>query len=148
MAEHGGYRKPSSPAATSGPGKLSRRTDGTPTMDLTDAAYGENKDFREIQAGAPMGSGGSGSAPQGAGLDLSSFTGLGEPSTMPDSPVTDGAEYGAGAGQEALNLSNFDPDREDAQYLAKYLPTLIRIAESDDTPPGTKRYIRSIISRS
>lgn len=128
--------------------KLTRSSDGQPIADLTDAAYGENKDFREIQAGAKMSAnGGSGSAPQGAGFDLSQFTGLGAPSQQPGTPVTDGAEYGAGAGAGAVG-SNVDVQTEDAQYLAKYLPNLIAIAESDDTPPGTKRWIRAIIANS
>jgi hypothetical protein len=41
----GGYQKPSKPASVSGPGKLSRRTDGGPAQklrDIPDAKYGEN----------------------------------------------------------------------------------------------------------
>jgi hypothetical protein len=117
-------------------------------MDLTDAAYGENKEFRELQSGANMATVNGGSAPSASGgLDLSQFTGLGAPSTQPDTPVTDGAEYGAGAGAEAVSPQT-SPQMEDAQYLSKYLPNLIRIAEDDDTPPGTKRWIRAIIANS
>lgn len=148
MAEHGGYRKPTNPAKTSGPGKLARRTDGQPVMDLTDAAYGENKEFRELQAGANMATTNGGSTPSGpGGMDLSQFTGLGAPTTQPGTPVTDGAEYGAGAGSAAVTPQT-DMQTEDAKYLSKYLPNLIAIAEDDDTPPGTKRWIRAIIANS
>ena len=58
MAEqHGGKRTPRNPAPVSGPGKLSRRTDGGPAQvnaQMTGMAYGENKDFMEIQEGANM----------------------------------------------------------------------------------------------
>ena len=38
---HGGYRRPTNPSPVSGPGALSRRTDGQqPTQDLPNAKYG------------------------------------------------------------------------------------------------------------
>lgn len=142
---HGGYRRPSNPAPVSGPGKLARRTDGGPTqMDLPNADYGENKTFREAQSGAslrpPTGGGG-----MAAGGGMPSFTGLAEPSSMPDTPVTDGAASGPGAGLSALGII-IDPNRADAQHLSRYLPALINIANHDDTPPSTRRWVRSIIA--
>lgn len=35
MAGHGGYRAPAQPAAVSGPGQLSQRTDGGPAQALS-----------------------------------------------------------------------------------------------------------------
>lgn len=142
---HGGYRKPTNPAPVSGPGKYSRRTDGQPTMDIPDAGYGEQSNFRSIQSGAkmanqpqvPQSSQGSGQA--------SPIVGLGAPSQMPDVPVTAGSEYGAGPGPEALGLPQ-DLNQLDAQDLQKYLPTLIDIAQRDDTLPGVKNWVRSIIA--
>jgi len=78
---------------------------------------------------------------------MPSFTPMNAPTTNPDMPVTDGSEYGAGAGPEALGLPP-DLDQLDAQHLKKYLPTLIAIAERDDTPPGMKTWVRSIIAKS
>lgn len=75
------------------------------------------------------------------------FTGMGAPSQQPDTPVTDGAEYGDGGGMEALGLPA-NANQMDAGHLKKYLPTLISIAERDDTPPGTKAWVRSIIANS
>lgn len=141
---HGGYRKPSNPAPVSGPGKLSRRTDGKANvMDLPDAAYGENTNFRDIQSGAPLGGGGS--IAQAPGPDFGSVTPIGAPSTQPGIPVTDGAEYGAGQGVGALGLPA-DLNKMDAQSLAKYLPVLMKIAESDNTPLGTKRFVRMLLA--
>jgi len=51
----GGYRKPANPASVSGPGALSRRTDGKqPVMNITGGKYGENKQLNELQRSAPM----------------------------------------------------------------------------------------------
>lgn len=144
---HGGYRAPSKPAAVSGPGANSRRTDGgvADKMALPNAAYGEAKAFSEIQSGAPLGA----SAPQGPqappGDPFAGVTPLGAPSAQPDVPVTDGASAGPGAGLEALGLGQ-TPDRRDADHYAQYMGTLMRLANADSTPPGTKEWIRNIIA--
>ena len=52
---HGGYRRPTNPAPVSGPGALSRRTDGMqPRATLPDAKYGEQQAFQQAQGAAPM----------------------------------------------------------------------------------------------
>lgn len=60
----GGYRKPGKPAAVSGPGKYSRRTDGGPGETLVQAAryiqgdeYGESKELNELATSAPLSAG-------------------------------------------------------------------------------------------
>ena len=57
----GGYRQPNNPAPVSGPGMLSKRTDGgaidgmtQPVKDYTGGEYGNNKAMREQQEGASM----------------------------------------------------------------------------------------------
>ena len=112
-------------------------------MPLSDAAYGEQKTFREIQQGAPMRS--ATPTAQGGGGGGVSFTGLGEKSQWPNVPVTDGAQYGPGAGTEAIG-NPVNPDRADAEYLRQYLPVLVSIADRDDTPPSTKRWVRRVIA--
>jgi hypothetical protein len=114
-------------------------------VDLPNAQYGENAAFKEAQQGAPLASD-SGPAVKAQPAFPQSFTGLGEPSQSPDVPVTDGAQYGPGAGPEAVQGER--PDRQDAQFLSKYLPTLIDIAGRDETPPGFKSFVRSIIANS
>jgi hypothetical protein len=142
MAEgRGGYRKPTNPAMVSGPGAHSQRTDGQPKMDLPNAQYGENADFQAAQSAGPL------ARQAEAGTPVPpSFIGLGEPTQDPGTPVTDGAAYGPGAGMEAI--SGPLPDTQDAQALKKYLPTLIDIAERDDTLPGFKMFVRTIIANS
>lgn len=152
MAEHGGYRKPSKPAAVSGPGALSQRTDGGPKMgQLADARYGEQADFQEIQRGAALGSPSPAPAAGGGGAPavnpLQGLTGLGEPSTRPDVPVTDGADAGYGAGSDALGLPGADA-KADAQFLKQYLPALVRQAQSANAPPGFKKYVRMLYAQS
>jgi hypothetical protein len=114
-------------------------------MPLSDAAYGEQKTFREIQQGAPMSSATPTAGRGGGGGNAISFTGLGESSQWPTVPVTDGAQYGPGAGMEALG-QQVDPNRADAEWLRKYLPVLVSIADRDDTPPSTKRWVRRVIA--
>lgn len=140
--QHGGYRRPASPAVVSGPGAHSRRTDGKqPVMDLPDAEYGGNADFREMQSGAPMPQVAAPTKVQPTGPPI---VGLGEPSQMATTPVTDGAQYGPGAGPSALGLE--DPNIQDAAYLRKYLPVLMEQANSDHASPGYKTWLRNMIA--
>lgn len=144
----GGYRKPTNPAAVSGPGALSARTDGQPTMDLPNAKYGENKAFTEIQQGASMPSAPSPTTPgNGAGLDLSQVVGLGEATTQPETPVTAGAAAGAGPGPEALGLPR-DDMQEEARTLAQSgaLTRMIQVSNLDTATPAFKRYVRELLA--
>jgi hypothetical protein len=57
MAGVGGYQQPASPAPVSGPGRMSKRTDGGPAQklrDLPDAQYGEAATYRDLQQQAPL----------------------------------------------------------------------------------------------
>lgn len=132
---HGGYRKPTSPAAASGPGALSRRTDGRqPTMDLPDAKYGENAAYRAAQSAAPMSS---------SGPDLSSVVPFGAPSQRPDEPVTAGLPGGPGAGPSVPpQPAQIDPER--AKRIQAYLPVLVMLASQDDADPNTRQLVRQI----
>lgn len=146
----GGYRKPAEPAPASGPGRLSRRTDGGPSQamrDLPDAAYGEQASFREQQAGAPMAMaesalrpspGEGGSAP----VDVVPF---GAPSNRPDEPITAGAPVGLGPGPEALGLTTEEELlKRDKQYLANYLPVLEFLANRPNAMPSLRSMVRKI----
>jgi hypothetical protein len=107
----GGYQKPSKPASVSGPGKLSRRTDGGPAQklrDIPDAKYGENADFRGLQQSAPLAQQPS---PQGQSApsatqapEAHGVIPLNTPSARPNEPVTTGAAVGPGSGPSALGL--------------------------------------------
>jgi hypothetical protein len=139
----GGYRQPSSPAPVSGPGALSKRTDGPPgggqqpVRVPTGGAYGEGKALQELQQAAPMAAseGGVGLLEQ---LGIQEGPGGGEPSQEPDTPVTAGAALGAGPGVEVLGLS--DQRDEDMERLKAYLPVL----EHLQGVPGSSRAARNL----
>lgn len=135
----GGYRRPNDPAPVSGPGRLSQRTDGGPAdrqpmRNIPDAKYGEQADFRGIEAGAPMAQ-----APQPQLIPL------GDASARPDEPVTAGADAGEGPGSEALGLTA--PDQAELQAILPYLPALEFIANQPNAAPSTRAFVRTIKSR-
>lgn len=115
----------------SGPGQFSQRTDkavSEANRSLPNADYGEQAAYQEQLSGAPM------AQSQGA-PDLSSMfagaadgvVGLGDESTMPDVPVTDGANAGPGAGSEVLSGGQPNPGLE---QLRGWLPALEYMADN------------------
>ncbi len=88
----GGYQKPRNPAPVSGPGAMSKRTDGGPSDPqpqrwVPTDDYGGATEMAEIQGQAPM-----------AGQAKPQITRLNAPSERPDEPVTAGAPFGPGPG--------------------------------------------------
>lgn len=144
---HGGYRRPSSPAPVSGPGNLSRRTDGRqPVRALPEAGYGENKEFEQLQQGAPLQQANSASQvaspPQ---VDMSSIVGLGEPSRSRD-PVTTGVDLGAGPMADSNPLGG-DAEVEELRHrYAQWMPVLVRKADSPLSSPEFKAQVRYLLS--
>lgn len=155
-ANNGGYRRPTNPAPVSGPGSLSKRTDGGPgakaaAVKLPDAGYGEQKDFQSIQGGAPIAKGAAQAAsgePRTLQPAVTAPPSLDAPSMRPGEPVTHGADAGAGPGMDSLGL--FDPNEmaaNDVSYLMRYLPQLQYMVDmTPDAPRSTValvRYLRS-----
>jgi hypothetical protein len=115
----GGYRQPRDPAPVSGPGRLSRRTDGGPqqtTQPMTGMGYGENAEFNAMQGGAPLAATPSVS---NARARSTSPTGQGgaaavplfSPTGFPEEPITAGASFGPGemgspSAQRRMSLSD------------------------------------------
>ena len=111
---HGGYRRPEHPAAVSGPGKFSQRTDGgpgdsQPIRYVPGMDYGGGQELMDIQAGAPMAA--------DSGPSVIPFH---APTQRPDEPVTHGAPVGAGPGPEALPVGAPDEDKVAAVIRAAY----------------------------
>lgn len=130
----------------SGPGQFSKRTDkavSNANSNLPNAGYGENKDYQDTKGAAPMAQ-----AP-GGNVDFASMfgdprsrvTGLDQPSTQPNTPVTDGAAVGPGAGQEALGLP--DQQNEDLQSILPYMPVLEFMANQ----PGASWAMRNLVRK-
>jgi hypothetical protein len=131
----------------SGPGAFSQRTDkavGNANASLPNAQYGENRDYQDIKAGAPMATGDMQATP----INLQQlFAGMGQStipmnaeSQLPNVPVTDGAAAGAGAGPEALGLSS-PPPNQDAIKAALFA------AEWMANRPGSSDSARNLIRK-
>lgn len=150
---HGGQRTPSSPAPVSGPGSLSKRTDGgpggkQPVRVPTGGAYGDATQLQQTQQGAPMAasSGGGGPAPGLlAGLALPTGPGLAAPTQQPGVPVTDGAASGPGAGPGALGLPV--QQDQDMKALVAYLPVLEHMANQPGASASARNMVRQIKSQ-
>lgn len=147
---HGGSRTPSSPAPVSGPGALSKRTDGGPGQPVrvpTGGQYGDATQLAQLQKAAPLAASGGDQAAPGllAGLSIPTGPAFGAPSMQPATPVTDGAPSGAGAGPEALGLP-VQAD-QDMQALQAYLPVLEHMANQPGASAAARNMVRVIKSQ-
>ena len=148
MAEgHGGMRRPSNPAPVSGPGALSRRTDGQGAKYIAGGEYGEGQEMMDLQTSAPMSEAPAQPRPrrgQGAGQVMEEGprpTPLFAPTERPDEPITAGAPFGPGPGP-AQQLSLADESGQEAQMMRRYLPALESIANSPQGTPTFRRFVR------
>lgn len=126
----GGYQKPKHPAAFSGPGKFSRRTDGGPgdkrqaAQAMPSQSYGDGVDMAAIQTSAPLAATGSmnGVEPGAAAApnQMPPIVPLSAPSQRPDEPITSGIDRGPGVGASALGAST--PTGKVSDALEKMLP--------------------------
>ena len=103
----GGYRQPNNPAPVSGPGALSKRTDGGATEGMTQPAqyisglgYGKGKETYDMQTAAPMQGNDIPAMPTPQAVPLSA------PTMRPNEPGTAGIDRGPGPGSEAIRLPN------------------------------------------
>ena len=135
----GGNHPPANPAPVSGPGALSRRTDGGPTsqpqMLASGGPYGSRKDMAEIQGGADMQ--GSTPPPQGIPFDA--------PTQNPGEPVTAGAALGPGIGPEAAGIKN--DEQATAEQMRPLLKSLEVVANLPGSNPQTRSYVRKLRAR-
>jgi hypothetical protein len=134
---------PNNPAPVSGPGALSKRTDGgpgdeQPIRDVPGGNYGDRKEMQQIQQGAPMYAQ---PAPTGGPMPQATPPppgGLFDPTARPSEPITSGIASGPGAG-----LSD-DSSRlnDDMELIATYLPDLRRVADSPTATQSFKAAVR------
>ena len=110
MAQQGGYRQPANPAPVSGPGALSKRTDGGPIDGLKPSTqapkympglgYGKGGENMANEQSAPL-----------AGTPTPDFQAptavpLSAPTMRPNEPITSGVDFGPGPGSEAIQIPN------------------------------------------
>lgn len=148
MAEQqGGYRRPSSPAPVSGPGALSRRTDGQGARYMAGGEYGEGQEMMDLQTSAPMSKAPEqprARRPRGGGQvaqEQMRPTPLFAPTERPDEPITAGAPFGPGPGASP-QMSLAEESTQEAQMMRRYLPALESIANSPEGTPTFRRFVR------
>lgn len=133
----GGMRRPNNPAPVSGPGALSRRTDGGPqqqTQPMTGMGYGENADYNEMQQSAPLAAATSAKSPAVKSREAkttgkragSSAVPLFSETQRPEEPVTAGASVGPGPGYQPM------PGIRPTNSLAETLEKLLQYDDSGD----------------
>lgn len=133
-------------AEVAGPGQFSKRTDkavGEANRNLPNAGYGEQAAYQEQAQGAEM-------AQSGQGVDFASMfgnpasrvVGFEEDSTMPDTPVTDGADAGPGRGSEILSGSA-NQEQSNATLKA-YLPALEFMANRPASSDAARNLVRML----
>ena len=141
--QHGGYRRPENPAPVSGPGSLSRRTDGGATQAPQVAAggeYGSRQDQMSVQQGAPLqGGGGStpvAAAPAPAGPPLPAFD---APTEHPNEDVRTGMGMYKSLGPSEM-------DETVRARLTAALPTLVWLASQPKASEQTRQFVRQLRS--
>ena len=130
----GGYRAPSNPAAVSGPGALSKRTDGGPTQGakyISGLPYGQGQETYSNQVAAPMAGNSMGASAMGnIPVEAEMPTELMAPTRRTMEPITSGIDIGDGPGSSSLKLPNQEPN---------ILTIMQRLAEND--PSGDSELI-------
>jgi len=138
---HGGKRTPRNPAPVSGPGSLSRRTDGKQGAQyVSGMPYGEGQDFYDLQTSARMNESGPAVQPavksQGPAAPPQQVTPLFAPTERPNEPITAGAPFGPGPGPaQQPPVSKFAP-------IVKYLPALEEATKWQDAPENFRALVR------
>lgn len=131
----GGYQRPSQPAAVSGPGALSQRTDGkVPQMLPSGGDYGDRKALADQQSaapispqGGPQGATGGGPTPAASGPPGFGPAGAFSPTQRPGEPMTAGTDWGDGPGQPANPLPDEPYMVAKALYAISPTPELERL---------------------
>lgn len=121
-------------ATVSGPGSQ-------PVREVSDAAYGEQKTFRELQQGAPMAQAAGVPAGQPAADPAANVVPLTEGSQRPGEPVTTGNPLGPGPGPTPPDAGG------EARALLPFLPMLERranVPESSQTLRNIVQYLKGL----
>lgn len=139
----GGYQKPSAPAPVSGPGAMSKRTDGQAARYVSGLPYGDGQELMTTQQAAPM----SGSAPGtgGGGVPLAQMSpDLFATTDYPEEPITAGANFGPGPGMGSMG--NPMPDGPTRERLAGSLRIYLAMAESPYVSNEFRAFVNAVRS--
>ena len=108
-------------AGAAGPGKFSKRTD------LPSEYYGEGVETSAVKSGAPLAStrgvaDNVGGRPSNPLTPSEPVTELYAPTTRPQEPITNGIDFGPGAGSSELAMQSQFAQEKLSNTLAKMLP--------------------------
>ena len=138
---HGGERTPRNPAPVSGPGRMSRRTDGKqPKRIASGGDYGDRQEMEALQSSAPMRETASGAQAPVEGpqpIDPSGLIPLDAPSERPDEGIATGLESFRPTGGS-------DIDESTRERLRNYLPTLLWLASRPQASEQTRQFVRQL----
>lgn len=155
---------PQNPAGVSGPGPLSKRTDGGPAQalrQLPNAKYGENSQFQALQQGAslsaspsPQGQpmqmpgGAGGGMPPGGGLPpnpaAAQVVPFSAPTQRPNEPVTSGAALGPGPGPLPQQQATMQAAQSDMGKIQQAMPYFQMLANMPDANPSTRMLVNLV----
>jgi hypothetical protein len=111
MAGKGGYQPPASPAPVSGPGSLSRRTDGQVQAVPTGMPYGDASALANQEGAAPLS--GTPNTPTPSPSQVAGAPPVplpfDRPTERPDEPITQGVDIGPGDGSDVLPAQHQTP---------------------------------------
>lgn len=128
----------------SGPGQFSQRVDkavGEANHQLPNADYGEQAQYQEQLQAAPMAQ--SADFSSMFGNPASRVIGFDQDSQMAETPVTDGAELGPGAGMEAIAAPPPDPKMQQMRAWVPALEWMANQPNSGDSARGLLRQVKS-----
>lgn len=135
---------PRNPAPVSGPGALSRRTDGGPgsrqvQAEFSGGDYGDTTAMSNLQAAAPMEAAPT-VAPVRSPAPADAAVPFNAPSQRPDEPMTAGSPFGPG------NTPNPVPEaanevRDNLEKFRPWLPQMRWAAAQDDASMMTRQFV-------
>ena len=140
---------PSKGKPVSGPGRLSARTDLSPSnpnnraiqgaKKIPSSKYGEGVELQSLQTAAPM---------KGNPAPVQKLPTLSGPSTRPDEPAEAGMPFGPGPGPESLTLPPMKPViPQELTIISKYFDALDNMSRAPEAPQSFKLFMQAVRSQ-
>ena len=127
----------------SGPGKFAKRTD----LEYQAPEYGAGAAYEQQVQGAPLAKSPDVRPAEAAvvrdAAAQAPITPLYAPTQRPNEPVTHGADVGAGAGSDILQMRQPD-DSGFTSTIREYMPVISYIASLPSTSPETRQILRQL----
>lgn len=142
---------PSKGKPVSGPGRLSARTDLSPSnpnnrkiqgaKEIPSSKYGEGVELQSLQTAAPM----KGNPAPVPNVPIAPLSG---PSMRPDEPAEAGMPFGPGPGPESLALPPMKPViPQELTTISKYFDALDNMSRAPEAPESFKLFMQAVRSQ-